>query len=518
MPHHTYRKQKEIYKGQESTITVVEHKESKVNYIWKRILKGKIEAFKRIEKEIVALTRINSPYVIKFFEQFEYQGYFYIVTEYCSGGTLKNFINEQLDDKQEISEIDAISILAQLALGLQDVHSSHILHLNLTTSNILITEDGHLKICDFGDFEEIKDNLIHPINNVDNEYYSPEICNQKFCSIASDIWSLGICIYEVITGHLPFRSSSNTDLHRMIRKDSPPPIQNQNISEGFQQLVLRMLSKNPSERPSLDEILKHRIIQPFVSGISQRKISISKIKEKKKEKEKTKEKDKEKKKEMEKDKEIIEQKGFDKEKKVEQERDGEVIMEDASEDDICIDSQAYYIPSTRNVRVSENILYAKREEDSTVAVGPPIRRGIWHIRLTFANSGFTRGFGAMSTPISIPPSFFPGKSSNIATFHGLMGIVYHGKTTIKGQNDEWNDGDEVGAELNMESQPRTLHFFIGDKQQRVFISNLPQEMRFFIYLRMEGTSVEIRVMMPVTVPTAAHAENGIEISWQSPEN
>lgn len=66
-------------------------------------------------------------------------------------------------------------------------------------------------------------------------------------------------------------------------------------------------------------------------------------------------------------------------------------MEDASEDDICIDSQAYYIPSTRNVRVSENILYAKREEDSTVAVGPPIRRGIWHIRLTFANSGFTRG-------------------------------------------------------------------------------------------------------------------------------
>lgn len=42
--------------------------------------------------------------------------------------------------------------------------------------------------------------------------------------------------------------------------------------------------------------------------------------------------------------------------------------------------------------------------------------------------------------------------------------MYHGKTTIKGQNDEWNDGDEVGAELNMESQPRTLHFFIGDKQ------------------------------------------------------
>ncbi|KAA6381930.1 MAG: hypothetical protein EZS28_022540, partial [Streblomastix strix] len=133
-------------------------------------------------------------------------------------------------------------------------------------------------------------------------------------------------------------------------KDQPPPIKNQNISEGFQQLVLFIPLKNQSERPSLDDILKHRIIQPFVSGISQRKISISKIKEKKKEKEKTKEKDKEEKKEMEKNKEIIEQKGFDKEKKVKQERDGKGNMEDASEEDIYIDNQEQYIPSIRNFK------------------------------------------------------------------------------------------------------------------------------------------------------------------------
>lgn len=164
---------------------------------------------------------------------------------------------------------------AQIFTALDYLHRSKVLHRDLKTSNIFICKNGTLKLGDFG-IAKILDNSIQNANTVVGTpyYMSPEICKNNPYSFKSDLWSLGCIVYEMCELRRPFESSNLLGLVSEITEKNYKPISS-NYSKSLHDLISLILIKDPSQRPSLEELKNHEFFKNSLNELNKTELKNS---------------------------------------------------------------------------------------------------------------------------------------------------------------------------------------------------------------------------------------------------
>ncbi|KAI3984209.1 hypothetical protein MKX01_011163 [Papaver californicum] len=205
------------------------------------------------------------PNVIHLHDVYEDPNGVHLVLELCSGGELFDRIVAQ----DKYNEVDAAAVVRQIAEGLAALHKANIVHRDLKPENCLFqstSEDSPLKIMDFGlsSVEEFTDPIVGLFGSID--YVSPEALSQGKISAASDMWSLGVILYILLSGYLPFHATLNRQKQQLILAGdfSFDDHSWKTISSSAKHLISSLLTVDPHRRPTAQQILQH----PWVTGDS----------------------------------------------------------------------------------------------------------------------------------------------------------------------------------------------------------------------------------------------------------
>jgi serine/threonine protein kinase/tetratricopeptide (TPR) repeat protein len=208
----------------------------------------------RLEREARLLARLNHPNIATIYDELEeVQGAIYLVLEYVGGQSLAEYIRGG-----RLSLADTLSFATQTATGLAAAHEHGIIHRDLKPGNIMITPQSHVKVLDFGlgramDMEAmgLKSPATRPGWPMGTAaYMSPELAMGRPADHRTDIWSLGVVIYEMLAGELPFKGDTEPAVLHATLHDEPRPLNElrQGIPRALEEAVLRMLRKEPSQR------------------------------------------------------------------------------------------------------------------------------------------------------------------------------------------------------------------------------------------------------------------------------
>ena len=207
----------------------------------------------RIFTEIDILRRMNHRNIVNLIEIFQNKKYIFIVLEYANGGDLLNYLKNQ----GRFKEAEFRKILQQIIDGLEYIHEHQILHRDIKLDNILLTQSGLVKICDFGISRKMnrKDLIFEHIGTP--AYIAPEIIKEEgYSGFTADIWSLGVTIYMALTGNVPFKGSTIEQLHKSILEKEIVFPERTKLSNEMKRAIRGMLIKDPAERISLKEVCK----------------------------------------------------------------------------------------------------------------------------------------------------------------------------------------------------------------------------------------------------------------------
>ncbi|KAJ6248613.1 kp78a-related [Anaeramoeba flamelloides] len=210
------------------------------------------KAKNQLFREIQILKKLNHKNIVKLIDMFENEKYWFIVTEYINGGDLSSM----LEKKKRLKESDIKKLFVQLVKGIEYCHSKNIIHRDLKLENLLITDEKKLKIIDFGlsNFSEKGELLKTHCGSP--SYTAPEIFSeQKYDGFKSDIWSLGVLLYALLVGKLPFISKNPKFLYEKIITGSflIPNF----LSKEAQNLLSKLIVVDPHQRLSIGQILEH---------------------------------------------------------------------------------------------------------------------------------------------------------------------------------------------------------------------------------------------------------------------
>ena len=214
--------------------------------------------------ESIILAKLDHLNIIKFFEVFESnkpKHMVNIVTEYADGGDLSEKIKEKKNKNNNFTESEILDYFTQICLAIKHIHEKKIIHRDLKSGNIFLMKNGLVKLGDFGISKRFQKTMDKAKTFIGTPYYlSPEIINGKPYDSKSDIWSLGVLLYEMMTFKMPFNANSLPMLSVKIMRGQyiPPPT---TYTKDLRELVTKCLTVEPKNRPSIQEILRMPIIQ-----------------------------------------------------------------------------------------------------------------------------------------------------------------------------------------------------------------------------------------------------------------
>lgn len=205
-------------------------------------------------KEAMMLKMMNHPNIVSFQEVFMTRKHrLCIVMDYADGGDLHLSLTKR--NGSLVPEKDILEWLVQICFALIHVHDQRVLHRDLKTQNVFLMQTGQIKLGDFGIAKVLEASKLYAKTMVGTPYYlSPEIIEGKPYNYSSDIWSLGVVLYEMTTLKHPFQADSLMILASMIMEEQCPPPDPQ-YSPDLHSLLNRSLSKQPRRRPNIKDIL-----------------------------------------------------------------------------------------------------------------------------------------------------------------------------------------------------------------------------------------------------------------------
>jgi len=210
------------------------------------------EDLKRINREISIVKKLSHPNIIKINEIFENEKNYYIIMDYCSNGELFDYIVK----KTKLTEEETSFFFYKIINAIEYIHKKNIVHRDLKPENLLLTEKNKLKIIDFGlsNFYSKNNLLSTPCGSPC--YAAPEmVSGNKYNGFKTDIWAIGIILYAMLCGYLPFEDNDNEVLFQKILEcDLEFP---EYLSFDSVDIIKKILNVNPNERFNIDDIKKH---------------------------------------------------------------------------------------------------------------------------------------------------------------------------------------------------------------------------------------------------------------------
>lgn len=217
-----------------------------------KVLRGDLsndEKFvRRFQREALSASSLAHPNIVEMYDVGEDDGTYYIVMEYVDGKTLKQLLKK----RGTLTLSEAIDIMSQLTDGMAHAHDSYIIHRDLKPQNIMIKDDGQIKITDFGIAMALNSTQLTQTNSVMGSvhYLPPEQASGKGCTIKSDIYSMGIIFYELLSGSLPFRGDNAVEIALKHMREPLPSLREENpsIPQSIENIIRRATAKNPKNR------------------------------------------------------------------------------------------------------------------------------------------------------------------------------------------------------------------------------------------------------------------------------
>ena len=228
----------------------------------------KEDSKKQIYNEASIMKKLMHPNVISFKEVFKDTklDYFYIVMEYANDGDLSKKIktqNQKNYGEKYFSEEKILQYFYQICRGLQYIHSKNIIHRDIKSQNIFLMKNGKIKIGDFGIAKALTNTKNNATTIIGTPYYfSPEIINGEPYDYKTDIWSLGVVLYEMCCLKLPFEANNIAQLSIKIMKGNFAPIPSK-YSKNMSDLIKRMLNIDKKLRPDISEVMQSSLMKNY---------------------------------------------------------------------------------------------------------------------------------------------------------------------------------------------------------------------------------------------------------------
>ena len=215
------------------------------------------EFVKRFRREAQAAASLSHPNIVSIYDVGQVEDTYYIVMEYIDGANL----NEIIRERAPLQPDEAVRITAQICDALEHAHHNQIIHRDIKPHNILIGNNGRIKVTDFGIARAVTSSTITQTGSVVGSvhYFSPEHAKGVSTGEKSDIYSLGIVLYQMLTGRLPFLGESpiSVALKHLQEPFEAPRLVNPYIPQSVENIILKAMRKNPLERyQSADAMLK----------------------------------------------------------------------------------------------------------------------------------------------------------------------------------------------------------------------------------------------------------------------
>ena len=255
-----YEKIRVIGQGSAGTAYLVRRREDDKSLVLKEIITHGMtpEEQASARGEVTMLKNLEHPYILKYEGSCEEEGHLLIATEYCKNGDLEKMLEQRTEP---LSYREVMSCFVEICSAIEYLHSGNILHRDLKAANIFLTADGHVKIGDFGIAKLLSTHGNHHAETMVGTpfYFSPELCEAKPYDSKSDIWALGVLLYQLISLRRPFEATNIMALVNAIMNDVPKALPRGTPHE-LSALVRELLSKDPRTRPDITQLMRIPII------------------------------------------------------------------------------------------------------------------------------------------------------------------------------------------------------------------------------------------------------------------
>jgi serine/threonine-protein kinase len=211
------------------------------------------EFLQRFQKEAHAVANLSHPNIVTVHDIGQDGHRYYMVMEYVEGWTLKDVVGRQGEVVGAPLALDrALDLAIQICAGIGYAHRADLVHCDVKSQNVLVTKDGRVKVTDFGIARAMSETSLYQSGQVwgTPQYFSPEQAAGEAPTPASDVYSIGIIMFEMLTGRLPFEADTQTALALKHMRAMPPLVNEINpaIPDQLGQIVSKVLSKEPSGR------------------------------------------------------------------------------------------------------------------------------------------------------------------------------------------------------------------------------------------------------------------------------
>ena len=217
-----------------------------------KILRGDLSSdekfVRRFQREAISASSLTHPNIVEMYDVGEDDGSYFIVMEYVDGKTLKSLIKK----RGALTLPEVIDIMLQLTSAISCAHDSYIIHRDIKPQNVMILDDGRVKITDFGIAIASNATELTETNSVMGSvhYLPPEQANGKGATIKSDVYSLGILMYELLTGTVPFKGDNAVEIALKQLREPIPSICSlrDDVPQSVENIILKACAKNPKNR------------------------------------------------------------------------------------------------------------------------------------------------------------------------------------------------------------------------------------------------------------------------------
>jgi serine/threonine-protein kinase len=216
-------------------------------------LTGDAEFLRRFQQEAYAAANLSHPNIVTVHDIGQDGHYYYIVMEYIEGQTLKELIRNQVNKTGKALNIhQALDLTIQICAGIGYAHRTNLVHCDVKAQNVLISRDNRIKVADFGIARAMSQSLPDDDYLVwgTPQYFSPEQAAGQAATPASDVYAIGVMMFEMLTGRLPFEADSHTALAMKHMRETPPPVTafNPAVPMQIERVISKVLSKEPAGR------------------------------------------------------------------------------------------------------------------------------------------------------------------------------------------------------------------------------------------------------------------------------